>query len=83
MTTNTGPDLLTVPEAAQMLRLKDSTVRAWLLQRRIRFVKLGRRVFLKRGDVQALVETCMVPAEKSQANSPNTMRTGNLGVSTL
>jgi len=37
-------ELLTVPETAALLRLKVSTIRLWLLQCRVPFVKLGRRV---------------------------------------
>ena len=38
-------ELLTVPETAAMLRLKVPTIRAWLLQRRVPFMKLERRVW--------------------------------------
>lgn len=34
-------ELLTVSEAAHLLRLKVSTIRAWVLHRRVPFVKLG------------------------------------------
>ena len=56
------PELLTIPEAAALLRLKPSTVRAWLLKRRIAYVKLGRRVFLRRADVEELIAQSVVPA---------------------
>ena len=36
-------DLMTVPEAANFLRLQPSTVRSWILKRRIKFIKLGSR----------------------------------------
>ncbi|WP_396273990.1 helix-turn-helix domain-containing protein [Granulicella aggregans] len=55
-------DLLTVGEASALLRLKVSTVRAWLLKRRVPFVKLGGRVFLKRSDCIALVEAGHIAA---------------------
>jgi len=41
-------DLLSVNESAEFLRIKSSTLREWILVRKIPFVKLGRRVFLKR-----------------------------------
>ena len=53
--------LLTVHEASEVLRLKPSTVRSWLLKRRVPFVKLGSRVFLRRADLQALIETGFRP----------------------
>ncbi len=35
--------MLTAREAAQRLGIKESTVRAWILCRRIAYVKVGRR----------------------------------------
>jgi excisionase family DNA binding protein len=56
----TGPELLTVPEAAALLRLKVSTVRAWVCQRKIPFIKLGRLVRIRRSDAEALIQTSLV-----------------------
>lgn len=58
-------DLLTLPEAASLLRLKVSTLRAWRSQHRIPFVKLGRRVFICRSDAEALITSSLVPARAS------------------
>lgn len=58
--------LLTVAEAASLLRLKPSTIRAWLLKKRVPFVKLGRRVFLRRADLEALIEASLVPASSGE-----------------
>jgi excisionase family DNA binding protein len=55
-------NLLTVPEASDVLRLKPSTVRSWLLKRRIPFVKLGGRVFLRMGDCLAVIDAGVIPA---------------------
>jgi excisionase family DNA binding protein len=56
--------LLTVPEAAQFLRLQPSTLRAWILQRKIKFVKLGRRaVRFRRADLEALIVGAVVQPE--------------------
>ena len=56
-------DLLTVSETAALLRLKVSTVRAWVLQRRVPFVKLGgKRVFFRRADLEALIAASVIPA---------------------
>jgi excisionase family DNA binding protein len=61
-------DLLTVREAAAMLRLKVSTIRAWVLQRRVPFVKLGgKRVLFRRQDLDALVTASVVPAKPTRA----------------
>jgi excisionase family DNA binding protein len=59
-------DLLTVKEAAGFLRLQVSTIRAWVLHRRLPFVKLGgKRVFFRRADLEALVTASLVPAKKA------------------
>jgi excisionase family DNA binding protein len=55
-------ELLSVDESAGLLHIRVSTVRAWILTRRIPFVKLGRRVFLRRQDLNALIERSVVPA---------------------
>lgn len=54
-------ELLTVPEAAALLRLKPSTIRAWTCQRKIPFVKLGRLVRIRRCDAEALISLGAVP----------------------
>ena len=48
--------LVTVPEAAKLLRLQPSTIRKWLHERRLPRVKLGRRIVLRRSDLEELVE---------------------------
>jgi len=55
-------DLVNLNEAAKILRLKPSTMRAWVLRRRIPFVKLGRRVLFRRSDLEALIARSVVPA---------------------
>jgi excisionase family DNA binding protein len=57
-------DLLTVNEAAALLRLKPSTIRAWILHRKIPHIKLGGRVFLRKHDCDALIVSCVVPAHE-------------------
>ena len=52
--------LLNVNETAAALRLKPSTIRAWILQRRIPFVRLGRRVFIRRQDCELLIVSNIV-----------------------
>jgi excisionase family DNA binding protein len=55
--------LLTIAEAATLLRLKQATLRAWVLHHRIAYVKLGRRVFIRRSDLDALVAASIVQAQ--------------------
>jgi excisionase family DNA binding protein len=54
--------LLTVGEAAALLRLKPSTMRAWVLRRKLAYCKVGRLVRIRRADVDALVAASLVPA---------------------
>jgi excisionase family DNA binding protein len=56
-------DLLTVAEVAALLRLKPSTIRAWINQRnKIAFVRVGRLVRIRRSDVEAYIAAQVVPA---------------------
>jgi len=59
-------ELMLVPEAAEFLRLKPSTIRAWVLKHKLIYLKLGGRVFLRRSDLQELLERCVVPAASVQ-----------------
>jgi excisionase family DNA binding protein len=56
------PNLLTLPEAAPLLRLKVSTLRAWVLRRKLPYIKMGARVLLRRADIDALIADSLVPA---------------------
>lgn len=56
-------ELLSIEEAASFLHIKASTVRSWILFRKIPFVKLGRRVFLRKPDLDKLIEKSVVPAK--------------------
>ncbi len=60
-------ELLTLPEAGSLLRLKVSTLRSWVLKKRISYVKLGSRVFLRRVDCDALIAASLVPARPTAA----------------
>jgi excisionase family DNA binding protein len=59
----TSSELLTLPEAAELLRLKPSTLRKWILKRRLHYVKLGARVFIRRSDIDALISRSVIPAQ--------------------
>jgi len=58
-------DLLSIPEAAALLRIKEDTLRHWLSDRRLPFTKIGARTLLKRRDLDAYIEAQTVPAEAS------------------
>lgn len=65
----TDATLLTVAETAAILRLSVSCVRAWILQRRIPFVKLhDKAVRIRRSDVDALIARSVVTAVVKDAH---------------
>jgi excisionase family DNA binding protein len=53
--------LLNVDQSAEFLNIRPSTVRAWILNRKIRFVKIGRRVQIRRSDLEAMISAGTVP----------------------
>ena len=61
--------LMTVRETAEFLRLKESTIRDWVLRRKITFVKLGGRVFIREMDAQELINRSIVLA-RPEPDSP-------------
>lgn len=54
--------LLTVRETAEALGLRESTCRAWIAQRRIGIVRLGRAVRIPLEEVERLIAEGTVPA---------------------
>jgi len=60
----TEANLMTVAETAALSRLKESTIRKWILKRKITHVKLGRRVLVRRQDIESLIAESVVPARK-------------------
>ena len=59
--------LLTVTESARILNLKPSTLRAWILRRKIPFVKLGgKAVRLREEDLLDLIREGTVPAREQR-----------------
>jgi excisionase family DNA binding protein len=62
-------ELKTVEEAAEYLRVKPATIRAWTLRRKLPFVKVfGRAVRIKLSDLQALIQAGTVPARPASRN---------------
>ena len=59
-------ELLDVKEAAARLRLKPTTIRAWILKRKIQYAKIGGRVVIRAADVDALIEASLVPPNRAQ-----------------
>ena len=57
--------MLTVPEAAKRLGLKESTLRFWIWQRRIEYVKVGRAVRISERAIAELIARGTVPERRS------------------
>jgi len=51
--------LHSVEEAAELLRVKPVTIRAWITQGRLMAVRLGLRVLLTEREIQRFIETGM------------------------
>jgi excisionase family DNA binding protein len=54
--------LLTVAEAAEALRIKRATVRAWVLRRKINSFRVGRAVRIEEAEVQRVLSEGLRPA---------------------
>lgn len=59
-------DLITVKEAATIYPVKEATWRDWIHKRRVRHVKWGRRVFLRRTEIEAMIDAGVVPARSME-----------------
>lgn len=67
METKASPQLLTVSEVAARLAVKESTVRAWLLARRLSRVRVGRRaVRVPITEVERIISEGTVPAQRAR-----------------
>ena len=58
--------MLTIPLAAEQLGLKPATVRDWIYQRKIAFVKVGRAVRISEDTIRALIERGTIPAKRER-----------------
>lgn len=58
-------EMLSVAEAAHDLGLRPSTIRAWLLRRKLTFIRLSPRcVRIKRSEIEKLISEGTVPARE-------------------
>jgi excisionase family DNA binding protein len=71
-------NLLTINEAAALLRLKPSTLRMWVQKRKIAFVKLGSRIFFRRDDIEQLIAQSRVPASEVREKTHQACAVGAL-----
>jgi len=68
-----APDysLLTVAEVAKMLRLNPQTIRNWIDQGTLPAIRIGRRVRIKREDLEQLLAAGYAPAASRADGSEN------------
>jgi len=55
--------MLTVRLTAERLGLRESTVRAWIAQRRIGIVRLGRAIRIPLEEIERLISEGTIPAK--------------------
>ncbi len=53
-------ELVDLREGARELKVSIHTLRSWIYQKRIPFVRLGRRVLLRREDIEELVNRNLI-----------------------
>ena len=58
--------MLTVAEAARQLGLKEPTIRLWMAQRQISYVKLGRAVRIPQAELDRLLRQSTIPARETR-----------------
>jgi excisionase family DNA binding protein len=59
--------LLSVPEAAERLAIKPATIRAWILRRRLEYVRVGKRsVRIPLSEILRIVAEGTVPAREQR-----------------
>ena len=64
MDSKQSAQLRSVAETAKALGVKEPTIRAWILQRRLEVVRIGRRVLVKAETIDFLISRGTVPALK-------------------
>jgi len=63
--------LLTVPEAAQRLRLSEHSLRRWVGQRLIPYVKIGRRILFNPADPDTFIKSSTVEPRNPRGSEVN------------
>lgn len=61
-----GNKLLTVREAAEALGLKPATIRAWILRRKLLYVRCGRAIRIPAEAVEEFIARNTIPAREGR-----------------
>ena len=65
-TLKTAARVVSIPEAATLLGLRPSTIRAWISRRRISAVHLGRRVLIPMEAIDDVLSRGLIPARENR-----------------
>ena len=65
MTMRTESQPRTVEQAAAELNLSKATIRAWIAQRRLGHIRLGRAIRVPVAEIQRVLQTGFVPAGRT------------------
>jgi excisionase family DNA binding protein len=71
-TYDTAGKLLTVSQTAEVLGMKECTVRLWLSQGKFTYAKLGRSVRIPEDEIERFIALRMIPARESQRRRSRT-----------
>ena len=58
--------LLRIPEAAELLTLRPVTIRAWLVRRKLSFVRVGRSIRIPRSEVERVLTEGLVARREAR-----------------
>ena len=72
--------LMTVQEASERLRLTKNTLNNWLSQGRIKRVKIGRRTFIARQEVENLLNSALRGEVSKNSRQPVKVRQEGRGI---
>jgi excisionase family DNA binding protein len=56
--------LLNVAQAAEKLSISPHTIRAWIFQKKLPYVRLGRRIGLRPEDIDSFIERNLIEAQE-------------------
>jgi len=62
--------LINIDDAARFLGLQPSTLRRWIYEKRIGYVKLGRRVLFRKEVIEQLIRDSEKPALRTPGTEP-------------
>ena len=57
-------ELLDLKEGAKEMKISIHTLRSWIYQKRLPYIHLGRRVLLRREDIEAFINKNLVEAKE-------------------